>query len=319
MDLEKDIEGLGLTLPDIAKETRLDLTGSLDRVGMSEIEVPVLIANQMGIPVLVPAKANAYVSLNDPNAKGIHMSRLFLQLQEGLVSSPLSFTLLEQLLNKFIESHQGLSQSSAIEVFFDYMVERPALVSSNKGWRKYPLTFAAVLDRDQIYFDFHFNITYSSTCPCSAALARKLIQDHFMKEFKDELISKEDVQNWLGTTQGILATPHSQRSVAEVQLRFNSSSYFGQPREWINVIDEIEKHLGTPVQAAVKREDEQEFALLNGQNLMFCEDAARKIKHTLERITYVRDYRVKVSHMESLHPHNAVSIVTKGIPNGLKP
>ena len=30
--------------------------------------------------------------------------------------------------------------------------------------------------------------------------------------------------------------------------------------------------LKTPVQAAVKREDEQEFARLNGQNLMFCED-----------------------------------------------
>ena len=37
----------------------------------------------------------------------------------------------------------------------------------------------------------------------------------------------------------------------------------------------MEAALGTPVQTAVKREDEQAFARLNGRNLMFCEDAPR--------------------------------------------
>ena len=37
----------------------------------------------------------------------------------------------------------------------------------------------------------------------------------------------------------------------------------------IDVIDEIERSLGTPVQMVVKREDEQEFAKLNAENLMF--------------------------------------------------
>ena len=48
-------------------------------------------------------------------------------------------------------------------------------------------------------------------------------------------------------------------------------------------IDRIESSLKTPVQAAVKREDEQEFARLNGQNLMFCEDAARRLQHELDK------------------------------------
>jgi GTP cyclohydrolase I len=70
------------------------------------------------------------------------------------------------------------------------------------------------------------------------------------------------------------------------------------------------------VQAAVKREDEQEFARLNGANLMFCEDAGRKLKAALEADERLRDYRVEAVHVESLHPHNAVSIVVKGIPGG---
>ena len=46
-------------------------------------------------------------------------------------------------------------------------------------------------------------------------------------------------------------------------------------------IDLAEGALKTPVQSAVKREDEQAFARLNGRNLMFCEDAARRIAAVL--------------------------------------
>ena len=44
----------------------------------------------------------------------------------------------------------------------------------------------------------------------------------------------------------------------------------------LDLIDRIEDALKTPVQTAVKREDEQAFALLNGENLMFCEGVASK-------------------------------------------
>jgi GTP cyclohydrolase I len=86
-----------------------------------------------------------------------------------------------------------------------------------------------------------------------------------------------------------------------------------------DLINQVEDALKTPVQAAVKREDEQEFARLNGQNLMFCEDAARRVKNALDMESDYTDYWVRVDHVESLHPHNAVSIVTKGLDDGYKP
>jgi GTP cyclohydrolase I len=54
---------------------------------------------------------------------------------------------------------------------------------------------------------------------------------------------------------------------------------------------------------------------LNGQNLMFCEDAARKIKGLLEQHNYA-DYWLQINHYESLHAHDAVAIAVKGVAGG---
>jgi len=165
-------------------------------------------------------------------------------------------------------------------------------------------------------FDFELKVDdpYSSTCPYSAALARQLIQDAFNKQYEQqENVAKEDVLAWLGSTKGIVATPHSQRSVAEIKVKLSEKA---DTFPIIALIDLIEATLKTPVQAAVKREDEQEFARLNGQNLMFCEDAARQLKFALNEQVLFDDFWLRVNHYESLHAHDAVSVTTKGIKGG---
>jgi GTP cyclohydrolase IB len=73
------------------------------------------------------------------------------------------------------------------------------------------------------------------------------------------------------------------------------------------------------VQTAVKRVDEQEFAKLNGQNLMFCEDSARRLKRALDGQPCYQDFWLRVNHLESLHAHNAVAIATKEVEGGYLP
>ncbi|HUH31553.1 MAG TPA: GTP cyclohydrolase, FolE2/MptA family, partial [Rhodanobacter sp.] len=82
------------------------------------------------------------------------------------------------------------------------------------------------------------------------------------------------------------------------------------------LVDRVEQALGTPVQTAVKREDEQAFALANGGNLMFCEDAARRIQKALDADATLSDFHVRVEHQESLHPHDAVAYASKGVEGG---
>jgi len=72
-----------------------------------------------------------------------------------------------------------------------------------------------------------------------------------------------------------------------------------------SLIERVEEALGTPVQTAVKRQDEQAFARLNGQNLMYVEDAARGILSQLAEHLQGSTIHVEVEHFESLHPHNA--------------
>jgi GTP cyclohydrolase I len=103
------------------------------------------------------------------------------------------------------------------------------------------------------------------------------------------------------------ATPHAQRSTAQVTVRLAAG--FDLPVA--ELVAMLERALATPVQTAVKREDEQAFAKLNAENLMFCEDAARRIRVALDADPRIAGYRVRAAHHESLHPHDAVAEVSR--------
>jgi len=304
------------SMPDIAQDGMALVGGALDRVGMSGIEVALRLRNSEGELVVTPARATAQISLDDPNAKGIHMSRLFLALQEELEEQELSLELIDRLLASFVESHEVLSRSSYLSFQFEHMAKRCSLLSNHSTWRSYPVRVEGRKQGDRTRHHLHVSVAYSSTCPCSAALARQLLQRQFQEEFGEHRwLSVSQVMHWLGS-QGTLATPHSQRSHADVTVELHERC---AELPMVRLIDLIERAVATPVQAAVKRRDEQEFARLNGENLMFCEDSARRIRAALEGDPEFVDYRVQASHLESLHPHDAVAIVTKGIPGGLQP
>ncbi|MFI3246534.1 MAG: GTP cyclohydrolase FolE2 [Ferrimonas sp.] len=302
-------------MPDVASSSQAQISGTLDWVGMSQIELPIAVVADNAPPRMVSASVQAYVNLPKAHAKGIHMSRLYLALDQLSTDGVLDVSSLHKLLNEFLESHHDLSDNAFVRFSFDYHLRSKALISDNFGWRNYPVTITARRQQQQTSIEMQISIAYSSTCPCSAALARQLIQEAFTEQFNEHAsVDLEQVKQWLGTAKGVVATPHSQRSIAEVKVKLATN---GQPSLPISlVIQAVEDALQTPVQATVKREDEQEFARLNGQNLMFVEDAARRAKYALEQQPQLLDFRVQVNHLESLHAHDAVAIATKGITNG---
>ncbi len=305
---------LGREMPDIANDGKAQEVVELDWVGMDEIELPVRIETDQGEIQQSNARVAAFVNLNRAEVRGIHMSRLYLTLDQAFAEKPLSPASMHEILQNFLASHDDLSDRALIRVDFDYMVRRKALASDNAGWKRYPVTLIGIMDGDKFSVEMGLEVLYSSTCPCSAALARQLIQEQFNKDFcANKELDFADVYAWLGTEQGIMATPHSQRSAAELRVRLKPSF---EMFPIVELIDKVEDAVQTPVQTAVKREDEQEFARLNGQNLMFCEDAARKVQAALNSEDSILDYWARCSHFESLHPHNAVSVITKGIKGG---
>lgn len=299
---------MSTAMPDVTFQEESTTMNTLEWVGMSQIALPLQL--QVGESTIAPAQAKAspYVNLTQPAAKGIHMSRIFLSLN-SVVDQTLSPQTLERLLCDYLQTHQGLSNAAKLELEFELMLKRSALLSDNFGWKSYPCNILMQKNESGVTLELEVAVPYSSTCPCSAALARQLIQKQFLADFMpSKPIDHDKIHQWLGSTQGIGATPHSQRSEARLKLKLDAkASYF----PFQHAIDLAEEVLKTPVQTAVKREDEQEFARLNGQNLMFVEDAARKLKQAFHAEPMFLDFNIQVTHFESLHAHDAVACVSK--------
>ncbi len=153
------------------------------------------------------------------------------------------------------------------------------------GWQYYDIALELVEKSGIRKKIIHLDYVYSSTCPCSLELSEHARQ-----------------------TRGQLATPHSQRSVARLSVELQEG-----PVLWFEDLIELGRAgVPTETQVMVKREDEQAFAELNAANPIFVEDAARSFAAVLQADPRVGDFRVLASHQESLHSHDAVSLLTQG-------
>lgn len=306
-----------LEMPDIAATARPITRETLDWVGMSQISLPLRVQQAPGQTQAVVAHLDIHVDVANPEVKGIHMSRLYLLLNRFAEEETLTGHSLNALLDAICASHEGISESAIVQLRFDYPLNRPALKSEFSGWKPYPTIIQASRLQQDKCLEISVTVPYSSTCPCSAALSRQLLQQAFRDDFaSSDQISREQVEAWLRSERGSVATPHSQRSYARTWVKLDAQTSL---LPIVGLIDAIEAALKTPVQTAVKREDEQEFARLNGENMMFCEDAARRLKSALNQDSTYLDFWVRVEHHESLHDHDAVAVVSKGIAGGYTP
>lgn len=297
------IPSMNAPLPDISLTDAAPGRRPLEWVGMQGIDLPVAVA-EPGCRRDVHARADVQVDLPAPHVKGIHMSRLY-RLLDGLGDGDaLSPAGLRPVLQAMVDSHRDCDTRRArLRLRFDLLARRAALVTDGlAGWKAYPVRIDATLTDAGFELRAQVTVVYSSTCPCSAALSRHWVEQAFLAAFgRDDRVEPAAVAAWL-KRHATAATPHSQRSEAVVSAGLPAD---GATLGLIDLIDRVEHALGTPVQTAVKRADEQAFAVLNGGNLMFVEDAARRVQDALDgRHAHPR---VHVRHLESLHPHDAVA------------
>ncbi|WP_432698371.1 GTP cyclohydrolase FolE2 [Marinobacterium sp. YM272] len=304
-----------IPLPDIATSTSSGISTRLDWVGMAGLALQFRIQESQRGVLSMQGKADIHVDIVRPEVKGIHMSRLYLLLEQLAESTPLSPSSLSDFLWLQLETHQEISQAAGVSIQFPYLSRRPALKTDHSGWKEYPAAIHATF-QDDLRIELELAIPYSSTCPCSASLSRQLLVEALDHAFAGRArLGVDEIRHWL-LENGSLATPHSQRSWAKLKLELSESA---EAFEFESIIETVEQALGTPVQTAVKREDEQAFARLNGDNLMFCEDAARRVSQCLAQRGDLRDFWIRIEHQESLHAHDAVAVVTAGVAGGYQP
>lgn len=284
-------------LPDVAVDHLPPAALAIDWVGMTGLAIP---CTYQSSPLQLSLDIS--VDLPTPHAKGIHMSRLYNLALAHLSKKEITPVLIRQLLKTVIDSHADLGTFQARLTFSaNVLLERTALVSNLRGYKFYPITLEATTNNrtGTTKIEISACVDYSSTCPCSAALSRQLLKDKFLADWNNKPLNKESIADWLNQ-HGSYATPHSQRSQAKVTI-----PVYGNDLGIVELINQIEGALGTPVQTAVKRVDEQAFARLNGSNLMYVEDAVRRLHAAM--IPLYPSALIQVFHRESLHQHDAVA------------
>ncbi|MBL7543400.1 MAG: GTP cyclohydrolase I FolE2 [Bdellovibrionaceae bacterium] len=263
-------------------------------VGMEKITLPIQWDNE-GVKTTASCEFDVFVDLVSPS-KGIHMSRLYELLAEYVSSEMVSMAGVRQLLSRLVQSQNGLSRTAQVVMSFSMPIRMSTLKSERTYFKMIPLRLKFFLDKTEL----NFHLEYSSTCPQSAALAHQLTIQEL--EAQNQPHGPALLQ-WYAQ-RGMIATPHAQRSELELNVVVDEPFELNQ---FADLFIQLGQCLGTPTQGLVKRQDEQEFARLNALNLMFCEDAARKLTLFLKRSSLLKSGWGKVRHLESLHSHNAVA------------
>lgn len=278
------------SLPDI-QNTLKSIPKPIDFVGVHNFHVPIRIREKSGDTQEVMANITGTVSL-EADKKGINMSRIIRSFYKSK-DDVFDIDKLEQVLRDYQKDLDSFD--AHILMNFKYRVWQNALRSkkedgtSEGGWQFYNITFDCSLDVKKRFTKIiHVDYVYSSACPCSKELSRHA-----------------------AIYRNIYCIPHSQRSLARISAIFSNMI-------WIeDILDICNKALHTETLVFCKRQDEQAFAEMNGAYPKFVEDAIRYIAKGLDENKDIYDYKIVCSHKESLHSHDAVAVMTKGIEKSI--
>ncbi|HUG12856.1 MAG TPA: GTP cyclohydrolase FolE2 [Opitutaceae bacterium] len=279
------------SMPDMMRAAHTSIGGAnvpIQQVGVHNFRLPLRFRTKDGRVLTLEASVTGTVSL-EAELNGINMSRIVRSFYDHK-DEVFTGEWVGKILKAYLRNVE--SKDARLKIDFSYPMTQRSLRSGLDGYQFYKVSFEGVMTSTGEYRRFiHFDFVYSSACPCSAELSEHA----------------RDVR-------GVYTVPHSQRSKARVIVEEVAGK-----KIWIEDIQALcVRALSTETQVMVKREDEQAFAELNGAHLKFVEDAARLLYREFEAEKRVKDFRIACSHLESLHSHDAVSVICKGIPGGFK-
>jgi len=279
------------SLPDVQNSGAKELEGArvpILQVGISGFRLPLEFVGPDGEALNLETCVTGTVSL-EADKKGINMSRIIRIFYE-YKKETFSPEVLSRILKEYKERLD--SKEARLKANFSYPMLQESLRSGLQGFQFCDCCFEGIIDcADRVRKIIHFDFVYSSACPCASELS-----EHAREK------------------RNLLAIPHSQRSKARISVEVH-------PDKEISLLDLRDlciNGLSTETQVMVRREDEQAFAELNGAKVKFVEDAARLLFSELNDEPRIIDFRVVCSHFESLHSHDAVAVLCRGVDGGFR-
>jgi GTP cyclohydrolase I len=265
----------------------------IPKVGINKLDFPIKLRLRDGSSQVVLGSVSAYVSMKSTEQRGINMSRLakcFYDVLDGREGVDLDdfFTIVESYREK-LPADDGY-----LKVRFDLPLRKKALREDHEGWIRYPVELEIINNDGDIKSFLTVQYRYASACPCSYALS---------------LYSRDQ-----------LDTPsisHSQPSDAFIKVRFDKSDPV-----WIEDIIDMARQAQPSelLPGVVTRVGEFSFAQLVASAGVtgFVEDVIRRFYAVLNKNSKVLDFSVAIEHHESLNQNEAVAVIYKGVPGGLR-
>ena len=239
-------------------------------VGITNVKLPIFILQKDSGFQHTVANIDVFVDL-DKSQKGIHMSRLQIELQQHL-NQALNKNIIIDIANQI----EKISECTRCEIIykFPYFIKKIAPVSKLPGLTYNNVVFDVIVEKNkEPQFIMSVETIGTSLCPCSKEISAN--------------------------------GAHNQRSRVKVTCDCKTIIYIE------DILTIINKNLSCQIYSVLKREDEKYVTEFAYNNPMFVEDISRSIFAELDKEikNEVNWFEVEVENEESIHQHNAYAYI----------
>lgn len=253
------------TLKDVQNEN--DLRGiDIQKVGINDIDVPLVVQRKNGEYQTVIAKARMSVSLSKMK-KGTHMSR-FVEILNIYRTKKFSAKDIECLLQ---DTKRILkAESSDARFKFKYFIDKKSPVTKLSFPIAYDCSYEGILENETYNFILGVKVPVTTLCPCSKEISKY--------------------------------SAHNQRAVVKLKITYNQAIETIWPED---IIQLVESCASSPLYEILKRSDEKYVTEKAYENPKFVEDILRDLVVKLRNDKRIVKYETEIEAYESIHNHNA--------------
>ncbi len=237
----------------------------IQKVGINNLELPLIIQRKNNTDQVVSATARVTVSL-PRNYKGTHMSRFVEVLNEWRTKNLLGVDV-KGCLEKIIKKLHA--QSGELKFKFKYFINKKAPVTKLSAPMCYECSFNGQMDGDDYKFILGVKVPVTTLCPCS-------------KEISDY-------------------GAHNQRALISVKISYPETKHVWIE----DLIELVESCASCPLYSILKRQDEKYVTEHAWENPRFVEDVLREVVLKLRKHPAITSFEVECEAFESIHNHSA--------------
>jgi len=256
-------------LADVQNDQKPNFRIAINRVGISNIILPIIITQKSKGYQHSTAKISCYVDLA-AHLKGINMSRLPITIHE-YIDRPLTGKLIKEVAEQVRINSEA--KTCELTYTFPYFINKFAPESNIPGLVHYEVTFNGVKSKKDFRFRFSVEAVTTNLCPCS-------------KEISE-------------------AGAHNQRCHIKIMCEQKPEKWVWIE----DIIELAEASSSCEIFSILKREDEKYVTEKAYNNPAFVEDVVRSCYNKLSKISELDSFRIEATAKESIHLHDARAIM----------